>query len=497
MGIKRYVATADTTITNAFEPNLTTRGTGSNMGASDILETFVIHGQTSAAISAANAEEARILLKFPITELATDRTNGVVPSGSVSYVLKMYNAPHAETLPSNFTLEVAPLSKDWNEGTGLDMDIYSDIGQANWEMAANGSAWTDPGGDYHNSATSTVSFDKGTENIEVDITTLVGQWLDNTKENHGVVLRHTDASISGSNGSLFTKRFFGRGTEFFFNKPVLEARGDSSRKDNRSNFYISSSLAPESDNINTLYLYNRVRGELKNIPSVGDGNIYVSVYSQTDASGNPDGTPENIINQSPDATPLDTVVTGGILIEHNNPVTGVYTASFACAATSSVLYDKWFKGADDFYVGSLNPITLSAAGHDEPVSYVTKVTNLKDSYTKEEAPRLRVFTREKNWQPTVYTKATAKVEPNIIEDTFYRVSRIRDNLNVIPYGTGSGGSSRSHTKMSYDVSGSYFDLNMSLLEPGYAYGIRVAYYLQGTYKEQPEVFKFRVNKTEE
>ena len=45
--IRRYFATKDNTITNAFEENLTTRGTGSNMGASDILETFSIHAQAS------------------------------------------------------------------------------------------------------------------------------------------------------------------------------------------------------------------------------------------------------------------------------------------------------------------------------------------------------------------------------------------------------------------------------------------------------------------
>jgi len=32
MTIKRYFATADNTITNAFKENLVTRGTGSNMG---------------------------------------------------------------------------------------------------------------------------------------------------------------------------------------------------------------------------------------------------------------------------------------------------------------------------------------------------------------------------------------------------------------------------------------------------------------------------------
>ena len=32
MGIKRYIADSDTTITNALRENLSTRGTGSNMG---------------------------------------------------------------------------------------------------------------------------------------------------------------------------------------------------------------------------------------------------------------------------------------------------------------------------------------------------------------------------------------------------------------------------------------------------------------------------------
>ena len=45
MAIKRYFADADNTITNAFQENLTTRGTGSNMGQADILETFSISSE--------------------------------------------------------------------------------------------------------------------------------------------------------------------------------------------------------------------------------------------------------------------------------------------------------------------------------------------------------------------------------------------------------------------------------------------------------------------
>ena len=63
-----------------------------------------------------------------------------------------------------------------------------------------------------------------------------------------------------------------------------------------------------------------------------------------------------------------------------------------------------------------------------------------------------------------------------------------DDTIAIPYGTGSD----NHTKLSYDKDGNYFDLDMTLLESGYAYGIRLAYYLQGQYREQSEVFKFRV-----
>ncbi|HAI36804.1 MAG TPA: hypothetical protein DCM40_00995, partial [Maribacter sp.] len=86
-----YYATKDNTITNAFEENLTTRGTGSNMGASDILETFSIYAQQASSSS----ELARILIEFPITEISSSRDSGQIPaSGSVSFYLKMFNAPH-------------------------------------------------------------------------------------------------------------------------------------------------------------------------------------------------------------------------------------------------------------------------------------------------------------------------------------------------------------------------------------------------------------------
>ena len=120
--------------------------------------------------------------------------------------------------------------------------------------------------------------------------------------------------------------------------------------------------------------------------------------------------------------------------------------------------------------------------------YVTTVTNLEPEYWSGDLTRLRLFTRLKDWSPTIYTVASKEIENDIIEDAFYKVYREVDGLDVISYGTGS----TNHTKLSYDGSGSYFDLDVSLLEPKYSYGIKFLYYINGAYEEQPETFKFRV-----
>ena len=60
MAIKRYYATKDNTITNAFKSNLETRGVSGNMGQSDILEIFSIYAQATTTSS----ELSRILIEF-------------------------------------------------------------------------------------------------------------------------------------------------------------------------------------------------------------------------------------------------------------------------------------------------------------------------------------------------------------------------------------------------------------------------------------------------
>ena len=82
------------------------------------------------------------------------------------------------------------------------------------------------------------------------------------------------------------------------------------------------------------------------------------------------------------------------------------------------------------------------------------------------------------------------IQNYIVDNVYYEVKRSSDGLSVIEYGTGS----LNHTRLSYDVSGSYFELDMDMLEAGYAYGVKFAFYddVAQSWNEYPDIFKFRV-----
>tara|TARA_R100000805_G_C3521621_1_gene43760 strand:- start:126 stop:488 length:363 start_codon:yes stop_codon:yes gene_type:complete len=116
--------------------------------------------------------------------------------------------------------------------------------------------------------------------------------------------------------------------------------------------------------------------------------------------------------------------------------------------------------------------------------------NLQKEYFKDETAKLRLFVREKNWSPNIYTVANSLVPATLIPSASYRVKRVVDNFEVISYGTGS----QFHTGLSYDISGNYFELDMKTFEPGFQYELKYTFKDENTstYYEQPYAFKFRV-----
>ena len=480
MAIKRYTAIADNTISNQFNAALNSRVTSANTGLADSLEIFKMYGQ----VEQDTVEQSRILIKFPINEtdlsedittIKQDRDAGTLPSsGSVKFYLKLHNVEHPETVPRNYKVVAHPLTQDWQEGLGIDLDNYLDIGHSNWLSSSTSVAWSAGGaeGNYDDSYLFEQEFDTGLEDFVVDVSDFVEDVLKGTLSNYGLILKMS-SSYENDTNSYYTKKFSARGSEFFFKRPVIEAQWDSSMKDDRANFYYSSSLAPAEDNLNTIYLYNNIGGRLKNIPSVGTGELVVAFYESSASS--------------PTGAAL-TEVTGGYVS------TGIYSASVAITGTQETLHDVWYTGSTQFFTGTIYPETRSLDGTTRTNDYYVSITNLKKVYENKGTERFRVYSRLKGWSPTIYTRAVSEPQMYIPTSGSYEIFRIIDNYKVIKHATGS----IKYTELSYDGSGSYFDFDMSMLEPGYSYGIKLAFYddYVNSYKSVDKTFKFRVEKYE-
>ncbi len=475
MSIKRFIAEKDTTITNAFRENLIFRATDSNMGQADSLEVFSIYGQANSS----SLENSRILIEFPISDIISERSAGKVPaSGSVQFFLRLFNVKHPFSVPRDFSVTINPISCSWDEGYGLDLDSYTDNGWisgsggfgSTWKSPASGSTWIVQGGDYLTGSgyNLTASFKSGLEDIELNITDLTEQWINGTLSNNGLLIKLSSSLEDGSKQtSFYTKRFSARGSEFYFNRPCIEARWNPSVIDDRNNFYASSSLLSADDNIMNLYFYNKVNGSLKNI--VNNPNLAIELYSDAGLT--------NFVTAS-----YATV---------SNPVFGIYKAQIAVDTTASVLYDKWVNSltsSTKYFSSSFDVYQRDNDIVSNLPEYVVNITNIKTKYSQNEQARFNIFVREYDWQPNIYTVAYNNVENTAIPNLYYKIFRLNDNYTIVDYSTGS----LAYTKTSYDSNGNYFELDMNIFEKNYGYGIKLATWDGALLKEFKDTYKFRV-----
>ena len=467
MSVKKFYATADTTITNAYKENMKLRGTDANMGLSDSLETFFIFGQTAdpQALLADKLEEARILLKFDTDAIVSHY--GSFPS-SVKFVLKLTNAEHPFTLARNYDLKVYHLANSFLEGNGLDMESYRDEGPASWTNRAVSTPWTVPGGlEAGVVEIGTQRFDTGEENLEVDITEYIEDIFDGTiPSDNGLIVTMDGALTDGSQEqNFYTKKFFSRSSEFFFKRPVIEARDSRTNSDDRGKFYKASPFV--ASNEQNIYLYNSIGGERVNLV----GTVSLELFEDE---------------------ALTTIITEGVV---TNEEAGVYKAVVTVpdTVTATTIYEKWTSDENVVKTGPISLLTRQATTDDGITEYVTNITNLKTSYTRQETAKFRIYTRQKDWNPTIYTVASKEIENLIVEKIYYKIVRLVDEETVLDYGIGTQDSNNEHTLVSYDALGSYFDFDMSLLEKGYMYGIKLLFSVNGELREQEEIFKFRVD----
>ena len=245
----------------------------------------------------------RFLFDVDLIELISKINNGlIIPNTGMTHTLHMTNtisyAPqylgkksysNSIDRATSFDLELFNITEDWDEGSGYDF-IYNDtivadaqIEASNWKDRKTNTGWTTAGA-YQSGVTQIIStgqtFQKGNENLNIDITDYVNQRL-------------TEAGILGLTGTTgYTGNSYGLGIKFpddleammtefreavafhakntnTWYEPYIETFVEDTITDDRNYFYL--------DKDNDLYLYVNIGGVEQNI-----GVESVKIYDYED-----------------------------------------------------------------------------------------------------------------------------------------------------------------------------------------------------------------------
>jgi hypothetical protein len=198
----------------------------------------------------------------------------------------------AKDRASSFDLILFTINQDWDNGVGYDYEIpilasgdylYS-TEPSNWVNARTGINWSGGTGVYSGTPSgitvTTQHFDKGNENIEMDITNYVnGVLTGNTNYGLGIAFARGYELINTT--ALQYVGFFTNNTQTFY-EPYVETIYENVIKDDRNNFFL--------DKPNKLYLYVNLAGNPTNLDQIPTVNVYdyngdfFSGYSSSEVS---------------------------------------------------------------------------------------------------------------------------------------------------------------------------------------------------------------------
>jgi hypothetical protein len=193
---------------------------------------------------------------------------------------------------SSFDLILFTINQDWDNGVGYDYEVpilasgdylYS-IGPSNCVNSRTGINWSGGTGVYSgtpaNITITTQHFDKGNENIEMDITDYVnGVLTGNTNYGLGIAFARGYELINTT--ALQYVGFFTNNTQTFY-EPYVETIYENYIRDDRNNFFL--------DKGNKLYLYVNLAGNPTNLDQMPNVNVYdyngdlFSAYTSSDVT---------------------------------------------------------------------------------------------------------------------------------------------------------------------------------------------------------------------
>ena len=114
------------------------RSTDANVGQAGTIDLFKLYNVTPVASGTSGIELSRGLVHFDLTELR-NMTGSIVNINDSSFkcYVSLKDVYGGQTVPSNYTLSLFPLAKDWAEGRGFDVIGYRDLDSVNWLTASS------------------------------------------------------------------------------------------------------------------------------------------------------------------------------------------------------------------------------------------------------------------------------------------------------------------------------------------------------------------------
>ena len=115
-------ASSDCYLTNKIINN-SFRATDANTGQAGTLDLFKLYDESTLSGSSTPIELSRILLKFDLNPLR-QLTGSILNLNNFKAELKLFDVYGGQTVPTNFTMSILPLSKSFDEGFGRDIATF-------------------------------------------------------------------------------------------------------------------------------------------------------------------------------------------------------------------------------------------------------------------------------------------------------------------------------------------------------------------------------------
>ena len=506
-----FTASADNYITNKII-STSVSASDANVGQASTLDLFKIYDETSftgwTGSYAAPTEFSRLLIKFDISNISSS-ISPYAELDAFSCYLQLKDINGSLIAPKKFNVIAFPLSSSFDEGRGKDIYSFNDLDRSNWLTSSysNGAdvLWKSPGaraegwlnstdidvigsGSIGGTTTTlygTQYFEKGHEDLYIDVTNAVSATMGGFLQDHGFCIAFSGSEETDTK-TRFVKRFGSRHVRNHNLRPTLVVTYDDTKIDKRHSMLFNRT--------GSLFLTNHSYGYPANLISgsaaseiTGDNSLKVILYTGSFAVTSSGG------QYKPAKKYLDGVYSASFALDEFNTdeVHGSSTFAQHVAYTGSMLMnEKWMDSNEKvtFYSGSFTVNKDKRYVDNTSVNYRITTTNLRNVYKPNEIRKIRIFIRDTTLSaPPV--RLNYSVKSIIFPEAYYRIRDLNTGKIVVPFTK-----ARNATRLSSDEDGMYFNFSTKSLALGRLYTFDILVVLGNNEAIYETNSSFRVDK---